>query len=466
MRKELSAMLHFPEDLTAAVHKRDLVAVRNQLIRLQPSEIAGLINDSAEMETQVLLFRCLPRKLATATFEYLPHAEQNELLKSMANEEVAQVLNHMADDDRTKLLEELPSAATKQLLELLSDDERHKALQFLGYPPQSVGRLMTPHYIAVHPSKTVQETLEYVRQHGRDSETLTMVYVIDAGGKLIDDVRMRAFLLSPLTEAVADLMDHKFTALEAADSQEDAVSIFRRADLPALPVTDSEGVLIGIVTNDDILDVAERIATEDQQKFGGLEALDLPYVKTSLTTMVKKRASWLIVLFLGEMLTATAMGYFDKEIEKAVVLALFVPLIISSGGNSGSQAATLIIRAMALKELTLKDWWYVMRREILSGLALGCILGVIGFIRIAVWQELGLFDYTEHWLLVGVTIFLSLIGIVMWGTLSGSMIPFVLRRFGLDPATSSAPFVATLVDVTGLVIYFTIASIVMRGTLL
>jgi magnesium transporter len=281
-----------------------------------------------------------------------------------------------------------------------------------------------------------------------------MLYVVDDSGRLIDDIRMRRFLLTPLDETVSELMDNQFIALKANDSQEDGVSAFRAADLPALPVTDSDGILIGIVTYDDMLDVAERLATRDQQKFGGLEALDLPYIQTPFLQMIQKRAGWLIILFLSEMLTASAMGYFDEEISKAVVLALFVPLIISSGGNSGSQAATLIIRAMALKELTLRDWWYVMRREIFSGLALGTILGIIGFVRIAIWQKLHLFDYTEHWAKVALTILLSLIGIVMWGTLSGSMIPFVLKRLGLDPATSSAPFVATLVDVTGLVIYY------------
>lgn len=259
-------------------------------------------------------------------------------------------------------------------------------------------------------------------------------------------------------------MDNKFVALKAADSQEDAVITFRQADLPALPVTDSEGVLIGIVTNDDILDIAERVATKDAKNFSRLEALDLTYVKTLLLQLVKKRATWLIILFVGEMLTAT--GYFDAEIEKAVVLALFVPLIISSGGNSGSQAATLTIRAIALKKLTLKNWWYVIRREIASGLMLGSVLGAIVFIRIAVWQKTGLYNYTEHWVLVGLTIFFSLIGIVIWGTLSGSVIPLILRRLRCDSATSSARFVATLVDVTRLLIDFTIASILLRGTLL
>lgn len=449
-----------------AIRSRDLKAIRGALDRLPPSEIAALISNSEQMEERALIFRLLPRTLATQAFEYLPHDEQITLIESLANNEIADVLNQMADDERTKLFEELPGEVTRQLIELLSDEEREKAVHFLGYPEGSIGRLMTPHYIAVHPSWSVSQVLDHVREYGKDSETLTMVYVTNDDGRLIDDVRMRVFLLAPLEARVTDLMSNKFIALRAADSEEDAVSVFRESDLPALPVTDSAGVLIGIVTIDDILDVAEHEATEDIQKFGGLEALDLPYVKTPFLTLIRKRAGWLIVLFFGEMMTASVMGHFGAEIEKAIVLALFVPLIISSGGNSGSQAATLIIRAMALKELNLRDWWYVMRREIVAGLSLGVILGAIGFLRVSIWQELGLFDYTEHWFLVGVTIFLSLVGIVMWGTLSGSMVPFALRKFGLDPATSSAPFVATLVDVTGLVIYFSIAAVVLRGTLL
>ena len=454
-----------PSELKDAVQHRDVAAIRDTLDNLPPSEIANLISDASEMEERALMFRSLPRKLAAQTFEYLPPPEQIELLKSLANEEVAELLNRMADDERTKLFEELPSAATKKLLSLLSDEERTEALKILGYPERTVGRMMTPHYVAVHPSWTIQHVLDHVREYGHDSETLTMIYVVSKG-VLVDDIRMRRFLLAPREDTVSDLMDNKFVALKATDTYEDAVDLFKRADLPALPVTDSEGVLIGIVTYDDILDVAEAEATRDIQKFGGLEALELPYVQTPFLSLIRKRAGWLIILFFSEMLTASAMGYFDEEISKAVVLALFVPLIISSGGNSGSQAATLIIRAMALKELNLRDWWYVMRREIFSGLALGAILGIIGFIRIAVWQKLHLFNYTEHWPLVALTIFLSLIGIVMWGTLSGSMIPFALKRFGLDPATSSAPFVATLVDVTGLVIYFSIAAVLLRGTLL
>jgi magnesium transporter len=307
--------------------------------------------------------------------------------------------------------------------------------------------------------------MDHIRRYGRDSETLNMVYVIDEKGKLLDDIRMRKFLLAQPSTPVSELMDQSFIALKATNDQESAVEAFRRSDLTALPVTDTSGILIGIVTIDDVLDIAEEEATEDIQKFGGMEALDQPYMQIGLTQMVKKRASWLIILFLGEMLTATAMGFFEEQIARAVVLALFVPLIISSGGNSGSQAATLVIRAMALGEVTLRDWWRVMRRELLSGLALGAVLGAIGFMRITLWSAFSSI-YGEHWLLVALTVGIALIGIVLWGTLAGSMLPFVLRSLDIDPATSSAPFVATLVDVTGLIIYFSVAMITLRGTLL
>jgi magnesium transporter len=354
----------------------------------------------------------------------------------------------------------------KDTLNLLSDEERKIAGSLLGYGEDTVGRLMTPYYVQVRKDWTVGETLEHIRKVGKTAETLNIVYVVDEIHKLIDDIRIGKFLLASPKSRVEELMDNKFVALLDTMDEEEAVQIFRQYDRSALPVITENGILVGIVTADDILDVAEAEATEDIQKFGGLEALELPYLETPFLQMIKKRVGWLIILFLGQMLTASAMGRFEDEIERAVILALFIPLIISAGGNCGSQAATLIIRAMALKELNLKDWWYVMRREIFSGLFLGLILGAIGFARIAFWQEFGFFDYTEHWLLVGLTIFLSLVAIVMWGTISGSMIPFVLRWFGFDPATSSAPFIATLVDVTGIVIYFSIAAALLSGTLL
>lgn len=452
------------DSLENAIKARAFAKVREEAQGFPPAEIASLFGKLPGDE-QATMFRVLPRDLAASTFEYLPLKEQEELLKALGHEEVADILNQMSDDDRTKLLEELPAAATRQMLGLLTDEERAIASQLLGYPTGTVGRFMTPHYIRVRPHWTVRQVLEHVRTHGKDSETLNLVYVIDERGVLIDDIRIRKFLLADPEQHVTDLMDSRFVALKATDDRQTAINVFRQADLAALPVTDSEGVLIGIVTNDDILDIAEARATEDIQRIGGSEALDEPYMTIALSRMVKKRAGWLVILFLGEMLTATAMGYFEHEIEKAVVLALFVPLIISSGGNSGSQAATLVIRALALGEVSLKDWWKVMRREVFSGLALGSILGAIGFLRIAIWS---LFSdiYGPHWLLVAMTVGIALIGIVLWGTLSGSMLPLLLRRLGFDPAASSAPFVATLVDVTGLVIYFSVAAVILRGTLL
>jgi len=312
---------------------------------------------------------------------------------------------------------------------------------------------------------TVQHVLDYVREYGRDRETLNFVYVVDDHGKLTNDVRIREFLLRRLTAKVSEIRDRNFVALNATDSQQDALNVFRKYDRAALPVVDSNGVLVGIVTSDDMLDVAEKEATEDIQKLGGSAALDAPYLNIRFPQMIRKRAPWLVILFVSEMLTATAMGFFQDEIARAVVLALFVPLIISSGGNSGSQATTIVIRAMALGEVMLRDWWKVMRREVFSGLTLGIILGTIGFLRIAVWST-AFHLYGPHWPLIGLTIFISLIGVVMWGTLSGSMLPFALRRAGLDPAAASAPFVATLVDVTGLIIYFMVALLILRGTLL
>ena len=450
--------------LNESLRSRDFAGLREAVDNLPPSDLANLIGELPS-EQQVPVFRVLPRKTAAATFEYLPLEKQEELLRSLGHEDVAAILNEMSPDDRTMLLEELPAAATRQLLSLLNEQERSVALKLLGYPEDSVGRLMTPNYIAVQPEWTVQHVLNYIREHGQDSETLNLVYVVDDRGVLIDDIRMRKFLLSDPIRRVTELMDDTFTALKATDDTEKAVNVFRKADLAALPVTDSDGVLIGIVTNDDILDVAEERATEDIQMFGGSEALDEPYMKIAFYRMLRKRAGWLVLLFLSEMLTATAMGFFEKEIERAVVLALFVPLIISSGGNSGSQAATLVIRALALGEVTLRDWWRIMRREIFSGLTLGLILGGIGFLRITIWSSFSDL-YGAHWLLVAITVGIALIGIVLWGTLAGSMLPLILHRFGFDPAASSAPFVATLVDVTGLVIYFSVAMLTLRGTLL
>ena len=452
------------------IEARNFAALREVFREWPPADVAEVILDLPEDE-QVIIFRVLPHDLAADVFEYLDFEAQEQLLRAMAHEQVVGILNEMAPDDRTALLEELPSAAARQLIRLLTPEERRVATALLGYPEDSVGRLMTPDFIAVHEDWTVQQVLDYVREHGRDSETLNFVYVVDDRGKLIDDVRMREFLLRPLTAKVSEIRDQTFGALNVTDSQQDALNVFRKYDRAALPVVDSNGVVVGIVTADDMLDVAEEEATEDIQKFGGMEALEEPYMRIPLWRMVRKRAGWLIILFLGEMLTATAMASYQEELAKALVLALFLPLIVSSGGNSGSQASTLMIRAMALGEVNLRDWWRVMSREVQAGLSLGLILGAIGVVRVGLWaiigeQYLHRQPYGPHWPLVALTVGISLVGVVIWGTLSGSMLPFLLRRIGADPATSSAPFVATLVDVTGLIIYFSIALVIMRGVML
>jgi magnesium transporter len=452
------------DEVAAIIRERDFGRLRDVLRNRPASDIASMLANLS-LEERVLVFRILPRKAAAETFAYLSTDEQNALLRAMASEEAAALLNNMAPDDRTTLLEELPAEATRQLLALLTPEERSEAVRLLGYPDGSIGRLMTPHYVSVEEHWSVARVLDHIRTHGQDSETLNVIYVVDAKGLLIDDIRIREFLLTAPGNTVNGLMDRRFVALKATDDQETAVRVFRAEDRSALPVTDTAGVLIGIVTVDDVLDVAEREATEDIQRLGGSEALEEPYMDIAFGRMVQKRAGWLTALFIGEMLTATAMGFFEKEIAKAVVLALFVPLIISSGGNSGSQASTLVIRALALGEVTLRDWWRVIRREVGAGLALGGILGVIGFLRITVWSAFSTV-YGEHWVLIALTVSLALVGVVLWGTLVGSLLPFALRRLGFDPATSSAPFVATLVDVTGLVIYFTVGFVVLRGTLL
>ena len=457
-------------EIRSLIDARNFGALREVFHEWPPADVAEVILDMPEDE-QVIIFRVLPHALAADVFEYIGIEEQQKLLRAMAHEQVVGILNEMSPDDRTALLEELPSAAARQLIWLLTPEERRVAQALLGYPEGSVGRLMTPDFIQVREDWTVQQVLDYVRKYGRDSETLNVVYVVDDRGKLIDDLRMREFLLRPLDAKVSDFRDHTFVALNVTDSQQDALNIFRKYDRTALPVVDSSGVLVGIVTIDDMLDVAEKEATEDIQKFGGMEALEEPYMRIPLWRMIRKRAGWLVILFLGEMLTATAMATFQDEIARAVVLALFLPLIISTGGNSGSQASTLIVRAMALGEVTLRDWWRVAFREIRAGLSLGLILGAIGTLRVALWSIVGekYFHrelYGPHWPLVAITVGLALVGVVLWGSLSGSMLPFALRRVGADPATSSAPFVATLVDVTGLIIYFSIALVIMRGAML
>lgn len=451
-------------DVKEMIEERQFSALRRALTALPAQSVAEIFEDMAP-EDVAIVFRILPREFVADVFEYLPFEVQEPLLKELGQEHVAAVLNQMDPDDRTSLLEELPGQVTQRLISLLSPEERRIATTLLGYPEDSVGRRMTPDYVAVRSTWTVNQVLEHIRQYGRDKETLNIIYVIDPQGRLVDDIRLRELVLADPATPLSQLMDNQVDALEAKQDQEEAVRVFQELDRIAIPVVDSTGMLVGIVTVDDIMDVAEEEVTEDIQKMAAVEVLEAPYLEVGLPTMIRKRGLWLSALFIGEMFTATAMGHFENEIQRAAVLALFIPLIISSGGNSGSQASSIIIRSLALGELTLRDWFKVLVRELLSGVGLGMILGTIVFVRITLWPWRTQL-YGQHYFMVAVTVAGALLGVVTFGTLTGAMLPVVLKRLGLDPAVSSAPFVATLVDVTGIIIYFTVAATLLRGILL
>ncbi|MHA4810533.1 magnesium transporter [Flavitalea flava] len=451
------------EQFLEITQSEDVLQIREFLNNQNISDVAELINDFPDYESQIIGNMSTHR--AASTFKILDVSTQKRIIQELPAFKSAELLNDLSADDRTSFLEELPSEVVKELIKTLDPEERKITLSLLGYPESSVGRLMTPDYIAVQKDWTVKEVIEHIRQEGKDSETIDVIYVVDDKGFFIDDIRIREIILANPEKIIEDVIDNRYVALNVNDDQETASQAFKMNHRVALPVLDNNKVLLGIVTIDDVLWVAQEEFTEDIQKIGGTEALDEPYLEIPLLKLFKKRVVWLVVLFLGEMLTATAMGYFEDEIAKAVVLSLFVPLIISSGGNSGSQASTLIIQAMALGEINIGDWWRVVRREILSGLLLGTVLGIIGFTRIMLWNQI-FHTYGIHSMLIATTVGFSLVGVVLWGTLAGSMLPIVLKKFGADPATSSAPFVATLVDVTGLVIYFSVAFLFMRGVLL
>jgi magnesium transporter len=456
-------MLHTSE-IKAFLDAKDKKGLKDFLSDYGAEEIADLLNHLDE-ENLLLVFKAIDRDLAFTAYELLDINFQIALLDLLPNKLVTLIINDMSPDKRTALFQELDNEMLNKHLKLLTLSERSVALHLLGYPENSIGRLMTPDYIAVKANWTVNDVLSYIRKYGENSETLNVIYIIDDRGILVDDIKVREILIADPQTKLEEIIDGRYTALSVLDDEEVAINVFSKNNRVALPVIDKNGLLLGIVTMDDVLRLSKQEDTEDIQKLGGVEALEEPYMDVPIPLMIRKRAVWLIVLFFGELLTASAMAFFEDEIAKAVVLALFVPLIVSSGGNSGSQAATLIIRAMALGEITINDWWRVLKREIVSGFALGLILAIIGFIRIGMWNYFTNV-YGIHWMGIAATVSFSLLGIVMWGTLMGSMLPIALKKLGADPATSSAPFVATLVDVTGLVIYFTFALLFLKGTLL
>jgi len=411
-------------------------------------------------------FAELTRDEAEDFFLDLSARDQHELVAGLPAAERRSWLRLLPPDDAADVIQEADVEERESLLALLDEATLKEVRALLAYAEDDAGGLMNPRYLRVRPDVSVDEAFGYVRKQARDAIShVSYVYVIDADQKLVGVVSLRELFAATPDKTVRDVMTTDLVTAGEDLDQEALSRLFARSDLSAIPVVDQQGHIKGVVTIDDIVDVLQEEATEDIQKIGGTEALDAPYLQVGLPQMVRKRVGWLAGLFVSEMLTTTAMSRFETEIERAVVLAVFIPLIISSGGNSGSQASTLVIRALALGELKLMDWWRVVRRELASGLAMGAILGAIGFTRVEIWQAL-FHSYGSHHLLVASTIAASVIGVVTWGTLAGSMLPFVLRRAGLDPASASAPFVATLVDVTGIVIYFSVASMILRGTLL
>ncbi len=458
-------MTHLLEpDLQSMIDEQAYREIRDSLIVIEPADIADLI-EALPAESAVITFRVLPRELAAATFADLAQRAQESLLKELGTEKSARLIESMDPDDRAAMLDELPVEVSTQLIARFSPENRKITQAILGYAPDSVGRLMTPDYVRLRADWSIQTALMHVRQYGRNAETVDWVFVIDDEGELIDDIHIRDLLLADPDSSVRDLMDDEFIALFAIDDREEAVRVMGRYDRTALPVVDSLGLLVGIVTADDVADVAEEEFTEDVQKLGGMKALDAPYTTTSVMGMYRKRGVWLAGLFLIQVFTISIMAFFGDALEKAVVLAIFVPMIIASGGNTGTQAASLLVRAIAVEEVRLNAWWRIMRKELLTGLCLGLTLAAIG---IAVVWGLSLTSMlnTPYLWPLAFTVSGAVFIIVIWGTLIGSMFPLILERLGMDPAASSSPLVATLMDVSGLTIYFLVAMVLLRGTIL
>lgn len=452
------------EQFEQMLESADNLAIKDFLNHQNISDVADLIYEFPDHETNIIANMSTHR--AASVFKILDLSNQKRIIQTLPPNTTASLLNELPADDRTDFLEELPSNAVRELIKLLNPGERKITLSLLGYPENSIGRLMTPDYVYVYPQNTIDEVFATIRKYGKDSETINVIYVINDKGELLDDIRIRDFILNPPGKKVSELMDGRVVSLRAYDDQEVAAEAFKMNNRDALPVVSNSNKLLGIVTIDDVLWIAGEEFGEDMQKIGGTAALEEPYIEIPLLRLFRKRIIWLIILFFGELITIAAMQHFQNEIARVVILATFIPLIISSGGNSGSQASTLIIQAMALGEVTISDWWRIMRRELLSGLLLGITLCLMGISVITTWHIMSPETFGPHYLPLALTVGISLLGIVLWGSLMGSMLPLFLKRLGADPAASSTPFVATLVDVTGLLIYFSVAYLFLSGTLL
>lgn len=463
-RRTMFVQLIKPE-FEELIEAKDWVALKEVLNDVPSADIADLLLELPG-EIAIVVFRLLKKPIAADVFAELPSSKGVELLELFNKQQLSDVMGNLEPDEQVSILEELPGHLTQRVMNSINREDQKQLKKLLGYPEESVGRLMTPRYVKVKSDWTIKHSMKHIREYGETAETINVIYVVDDKEHLIDDLRITHLILADQDKHIETLMDRSFEALSVHDDQEEAVKMLAKYDRVALPVVDSDGVLVGIVTADDIIDVAEEETTEDMQKMAGMDALDDYYSQTSIFDIVKKRLWWLIILFVGQILTAIAMGGYEEILQKVVALSFFVPLIISSGGNSGSQAATLVIRALATDDIKLEDWKKVFTREFTSGLMLGSLIGLMGFFTLIAWDLIGGQVLSMTVILTAAVIGLSLFAIVLFGNFTGAMLPFVLSKLNIDPAVSSAPFVATIVDVTGIIIYFSIAILLLSGTLL
>ncbi len=446
----------------ALVEEKDWRSLKEFLKNIPAVDIAELLEDM-DPEVAVVIFRLLVKPKAADVFVYLSTNKGQELLEIFSRQQLSDVMNNLEPDERVTIMEELPGKLTQKVLWSMKSEDQDQVVKLLGYPDESIGRLMNTRLVRLKSHWTIEKSLAHIRVFGDQAETLNVIYVVDENGKLIDDLRLNQIVMADPQMHISEIMDHTYEALHAAGDQEEAVRMLSKYDRVAMPVVDSDGILVGLVTADDVFDVAEEEATEDMQLMAGMNALNKYYSETGVFEMVKKRIGWLAVLFLGQMLTVTALSSFEDTLAAAAILAFFIPMIISSGGNSGSQAATLIIRALSTGDVDRRDWRRILTRELLSGLMLGLIVGLMGSIVIVIWMMLRGEVMNALMIYQIMTIGMSLVGVIIFGNLTGAMLPFIMTKLGLDPAVTSAPFVATLVDVTGIVIYFSIASFLLQG---
>jgi magnesium transporter len=447
------------------IAQKDWVALKEALNDVPSADIADLLIELPG-DIAIVVFRLLKKPIAADVFAELPTTKGVELLELFNKQQLSDVMGNLEPDEQVSILEELPGHLTQRVMNSIDREDQKQLKKLLGYPEESVGRLMTPRYVKVKSDWTIERSMEHIRKFGETAETINVIYVVDDKEHLIDDLRITHLILANQEDKIETLMDRSFEALSVYDDQEEAVRMLAKYDRVALPVVDSDGVLVGIVTADDVIDVAEEETTEDMQKMAGMDALDDYYSQSSVFDIVKKRLWWLVILFVGQILTAIAMGGYEEILQKVVALSFFVPLIISSGGNSGSQAATLVIRALATDDIKYEDWKKVFAREFSTGLLLGSMIGILGFVTLVGWEFFGGQYLNMTVLLTSGVIGLSLFSIVLFGNFIGAMLPFILSKLNLDPAVSSAPFVATIVDVSGIIIYFSIAILLLSGTLL